>query len=408
MAWIAATFFVFKQTHSVLATAYLSVAFFVPAVVLGPLSTRLSSRIGVARLFLCTALAVAAVAILPALVALTGHLKLSILLLWEFGQGCAIGLQGPSQGIVVRNFAPEGEVPEFNSKRMRAIAIASVLGFLLGGVMLKLLGPSWIFAVDCFSSLVLALSVLPELHREKTQTHRETMSLAFSVLKRDAALRSVFLMFAVVTLVGSIVVLFPSIADHLGKDASGVSVLNMAFALGGLFIVGSVKFLHKRVKWNKVVWGSTIMTFFFLLFLVADNYVAPSASLNFILILVVLLPLGFLVSLQTSILSSLVQIGSPKEAQNSVMELFALVPMIIIPVSEAAIGFLADHFSNGVALGSIGAVMLIVFYWGLRTHQRDALSSIDHQEIAAPLHFHHHLRGGFRSHRGVSTTQTTS
>ena len=36
------------------------------------------------------------------------------------------------------------------------------------------------------------------------------MSLAFSVLKRDAALRSVFLMFAVVTLVGSIVVLFPS------------------------------------------------------------------------------------------------------------------------------------------------------------------------------------------------------
>ena len=146
MAWIAATFLVFQQNHSVLATAYLSVAFFAPAVALGPLSTRLSSRVGAARLFLFTALAVAVVALLPAFVALTGHLKLSILLLWEFGQGCAIGLQGPSQGIVVRNFASEGEVPEFNSKRMRAIAIASVLGFLLGGVMLKLLGPTWIFA----------------------------------------------------------------------------------------------------------------------------------------------------------------------------------------------------------------------------------------------------------------------
>jgi multisubunit Na+/H+ antiporter MnhF subunit len=74
-----------------------------------------------------------------------------------------------------------------------------------------------------------------------------------------------------------------------------------------LFVVGSVRFLHQRVKWGSVVWVNTIMTMLLLFLLLVAYYVSSSHSLTLAMVLLILLPLGFLVSLQTSILTALVK-----------------------------------------------------------------------------------------------------
>jgi len=405
MAWIATTFIIFQQTHSVLATSLPSVSFFVPAVALGPLSTRLSSRFGATQLFVVSEVIVAFVTLVPVMTALLGHLAMTTLLVWEFAQGSAIGLQGPSKNIVIRILAPKGEVPEYNGKILRAVAVSAVLGFLVGGLLLDAFGPIWTFSIDALSSFVLAAVVVPKFRNHHHNEKPETIARAFPVLKTNPGLRSVFLMFAVVTLVGSIVVLFPSIADHAGKGASGISVLNMSFVFGGLFIVGSVRFLHQRVRWNSVIWISTTMTILFLLFLLVVNYVITSHSLSLLLIVLVLLPLGFLVSLQTSILTALVQIGSPKDSQSSVIELFTLLPMVIIPLSEALVGLLADQFSVSLAVAIIGVTLLIVYVWGIKTHQKESLGEMDQQQVVTPLPLLFSLRGAVRSRHGGTDAQ---
>jgi MFS family permease len=405
MAWIATTFIIFHQTHSVLSTSFPSICFFVPAVLLGPLSTRLSSRFGAAKIFIFSETAVGLVTVLPAAMAMVGKLHMVTLLIWEFAQGSAIGLQGPSKNMLIRNLAPLAKVPEYNSKILRSVAISAVIGFLAGGALLDIFGPLWTFIINALSSLALATVVLPRFHDRTHNLEHETMSLAFPVLRKSPGLRSAFLMFATVTLVGSIVVLFPSIADHLGKGASGVSILNMAFVFGGLFIVGSIRFLHQRVKWSAVIWVGMVMMLFFLIFLVMSYYASLTHTLSLILVGLVLLPLGFLVSLQTSILTALVQVSSQKESETSILELFALLPMIIIPVSEALIGLLSDKFSINIALMSVGATLLGVFIWGILTHQKQSLAEINQQEIVTPLNLMTALRGTIRPQRGESTTR---
>jgi hypothetical protein len=193
-------------------------------------------------------------------------------------------------------------------------------------------------------------------------------------------------MFAVVTVVGSIIVLFPSIADDVGKRASGLSFLNTAFVFGGLFVVGSVRFLHQRVKWGSVVWVNTIMTMLLLFLLLIAYYISSSHSLTLVIIILILLPLGFLVSLQTSILTALVQISSPKESRSSVIELFTLLPMVIIPLSEAIIGLLADQFTVSFALASVGVALILVFVLSLKSHQKQALAEVDQQQKVFEVH----------------------
>ena len=152
MAWIATTFIIFQQTHSVLATSFPSISFYLPAVLLGPISTRLSSRFGATQLFVVSEAAVALVTLVPVAIALFGHLGTTTLLIWEFAQGSAIGLQGPSKNIVTLIFAPHGKVPEYNSQILRAIAVSAVIGFLVGGILLDTFGPFWSFALDALSS----------------------------------------------------------------------------------------------------------------------------------------------------------------------------------------------------------------------------------------------------------------
>jgi MFS family permease len=386
MAWIATTFIIFQQTHSVLATSFPSISFYIPAILLGPISTRLSSRIGATQLFVVSEAAVALVTLLPVTIALFGHVGMTTLLIWEFAQGSAIGLQGPSKNIVTLIFAPHGKVPEYNSQILRAVAVSAVIGFLVGGILLDTFGPLSSFALDALSSLALAAVVMPRFRDQHRNEKRETITLAFPLLKKNPGLRSVFLLFGVVTVVGSIVVLFPSIADSVGKRASGLSFLNMAFVFGGLFVVGSVRFLHQRVKWGSVVWVNTIMTLLLLLLLLVAYYVSSSHSLTLALVLLILLPLGFLVSLQTSILTALVQIGSPKGSRSSVIELFTLLPMVIIPLSEAIIGFLADQFTVSFALASVGIALILVFALSMKSHQKQALAAIDQQQEVFEVH----------------------
>ena len=386
MAWIATTFIIFQQTHSVLATSFPSISFYIPAILLGPISTRLSSRIGATQLFVVSEAAVALVTLLPVTIALFGHVGMTTLLIWEFAQGSAIGLQGPSKNIVTLIFAPHGKVPEYNSQILRAVAVSAVIGFLVGGILLDTFGPLSSFALDALSSLALAAVVMPRFCDQHRNEKRETITLAFPLLKKNPGLRSVFLLFGVVTVVGSIVVLFPSIADSVGKRASGLSFLNMAFVFGGLFVVGSVRFLHQRVKWGSVVWVNTIMTLLLLLLLLVAYYVSSSHSLTLALVLLILLPLGFLVSLQTSILTALVQIGSPKGSRSSVIELFTLLPMVILPLSEAIIGFLADQFTVSFTLASVGIALILVFALSMKSHQKQALAAIDQQQEVFEVH----------------------
>jgi hypothetical protein len=60
--------------------------------------------------------------------------------------------------------------------------------------------------------------------------------------------------------------------------------------------------------------------------------------------------------------------------------------MVIIPLSEAIIGMLADQFTVSVALASVGVALILIFVLSLKSHQKQALASIDQQQEVFEVH----------------------
>jgi len=96
---------------------------------------------------------------------------------------------------------------------------------------------------------------------------------------------------------------------------------------------------------------------------------------------VAIIPLGFALNLDSSILNAAVQVATPSESRASVLTAFALVPMIALPLSEVVISGMSDLVSVSFSLMVLGGVTLLLVILPRHASVRTAFSALDDEHL---------------------------
>ena len=364
MAMLVTTYLVFHKTHSVVATGLILLCFNVPSLVLAGSATAISHRFGAARVDAWVNLGEGVWALFPMGLAATHHLGVLALLGWVLGYGVFEGLNAPNSYLVRQLIAEPGKLPELNSAYTRNVAAAAVIGLLLGGGIFVAVGPTWVFLI-CAVTAVPEVLVFFSTSRHESARHVEAASESFfdalRLLRSEPGLWAACRFAVLCFFVASYTVTLPAIADTIGSNAEILSVLESGSLIGGILVAFVVRRIHGRVRWGKVQRLCYFGAGLGLAAMASAEVLGGSHSRATDLVaFVATIPIGFAVLMNASIVTSVIQIGTPRDKRASMFTLLALIPLVVGPLSQETVGLLADHLSVSWALGIVAVVTVVV------------------------------------------------
>jgi len=362
MTTLAGSFLVYDQTRSVGAVGLIVVCISLPSVALASLSISLTRRLGVPKLYVLMTVTGSFAYLLPVLLSLFGHLTTAGLLAFFLLNGISSGLGTPTSSLMRARIAPKGEVTEFNAATTRTASQATLAGILVGGVAYSVLGATWVFVLGGLLWIPLILAVRPMTKEPVVETPEESTRLSDVVATRRShpEVLAAFRYAAFVFLISGYAVTFPAIASQIGKNPSILSLLQSASVLGGLTVVIAVRKIHGRVSWGRaqrvcfLIAGVAMLALAFVSHRQGHTYWTLTGAA------LVIIPIGFALNLDASILNGLIQVGAPAATRTSVLTVFAIIPMVAIPVSQELIGLISDYVSVTAALLVIGIVTMVM------------------------------------------------
>ncbi|MSX00212.1 MAG: MFS transporter, partial [Actinobacteria bacterium] len=270
-----------------------------------------------------------------------------------------------------------------NGQASQAVALSTVIGLLVGGALYTALGPTWVYAIGAV--LLLPGLSLFKLTREPVphfEGEVERFRGVFEIRRNNPGLRAVCMFTGLSFLVGSYVVTLPAVAEIIAKGAgiessAGIqSLLQASSVVGGLFVVMAMRRAHGSVSWAVVQRICFLIAGVGLFLIAVIAYWDASALIVISLTILVLIPTGFALTLDQSILATLMQAGAPAKSRASVLTGYALIPMVLAPVGQEFVGFLADLISVSAALMIVAALTLFLVLIGPHLSMRDALDEM--------------------------------
>lgn len=380
MVTLANTYIVFDRSHSVGVTALLQVCWCVPPLLLPAVASSLVNRFGGPKTFMARYVASAVIALVPVFLVITGHLDTGPLLVWCLLMSLNWGLFSPSTTVVKQMLVPRSMVSEFNADFTRNTALASVLGILLGGALLGTVGPLWIYLFNALSYVAPVFSVIPLLRNPLPAglAHQPFHSVAGLLFGPHARhdLHAACLFTSMGFLVGGYTVTLPAIARVAGTSPNLLALLQVAAALGGLLTVRAIRFLHGRVQWGRVQRDCFVAMAIGVLVVAWANRMHSAPVLMLALSAAAIVVVGFAINLDQTILNAMVQLWTPKESQAVFFTYYALLPLVVVPVSQTLIGVLADRSSVSVALAVLGVLTLVMVAVGPHLRMRAAFDEM--------------------------------
>lgn len=365
MAMMVTSYLIFHQTRSIMATGLILVCFNAPSLFLARSATILTRRWGAPRVDAGVNTVEAVLAVVPMVLGLTHHLSSSALLWWVLSYGVCEGLNAPNSFLVRQHIAAPGQVPELTSAYTRNVAVAAVLAMLGGGAIYLVAGAGWVFAICALTAIpeVLVLRRISQLVRkaEADEWSEAPLGETLRVLRSEPALWAACRFAVLCFFVASYTVTLPAIASSFGTNVEYLSILESGSAIGGLMVSVIVKRLHGRVHWGQVQRRCYFAAGAGLAAMAGAEFASGTHSrLAALVALLATVPVGFAVLMNGSIVTSLIQIGTPRARRTSMFTLLALIPLVVGPLSQLLVGALADTFSIATALGVVAAITIVV------------------------------------------------
>jgi hypothetical protein len=363
MAMMVTTYLVFHRTRSVAATGLILLCYNVPALGLAGAANRLARRRDAAAVDAWLNALEGLLALVPMTLAFTHHLSVGALLGWVSAYGVCEGLNAPNSYLVRQRLAAPGRLPELNSAYTRNVAASAAVGLLLGGALYVGFGPAWVFLV-CAITPVPEVIVFAQTARRSTRPAAsdaadDTLRAAYRFLRTEPGLWAAGRFAVLCFFVAGYAVTLPAIADSLSTSAEVLALLESGSLLGGVLVAVVVRRVHGRVRWGHVqrlcyvTAGAGLAAI-----ALAEALGGAHSRAAGVAALVATVPVGFAVLMNASIVTSVIQIGTPPEKRASMFTLLALIPLVVGPLSQEAIGLVCDTTSVGVALGALAVVTL--------------------------------------------------
>ena len=361
MAAVAVAFVAYQDSESLVLTVLVLAARAMPALVLSPLVGRPTRReprivgaIGqAAKIVLAFALAA---------LATYGDLTYGLLLLSNLMNGVISALIAPTWPTFNRMVVPDDRLPEFTALQTGGAAAASIVGALIGGVVVSTAGPAWTFLVHALSYVPLlgVVLLIPKgEHRSSEQAH--TLAAGVATVRRHASLREALVLATILNLAAwPVLSALPALAQEIDANAHVLGYLTGAFFVGAAIVSWAVVRLRRRFAYGSILYAGFVGTGIMLLVHVGVTYWRDPGIDAVVIAALTLVPIGLAVSLNAALLQALVQLESPTDSEGPVLVVYATVTTIVAPLGGLLLGAAVDLASLYWALAGSGLAMLVV------------------------------------------------
>ncbi len=326
---------------------------FLPVLLFGLYGGVLADRYDKRRLLLGAQAAMGILALVLAVLDLTGSVQLWHVYALAFGLGLASVVDTPVRQAFVSEMVGPDDLPNAVSLNSATFNSARIVGPAVAGIAIAAVGTGWVFAANALSYVaVLAglqamrtadLQPVKRLVRAKGQLRE---GLAY-VRARPDLLVPMVLVFMVGTFgLNFQITLALVVKEVFGRGAGAYGLLSAFLAVGSL--VGALASARRRGPPRQRTLFAAVLVFGLLEVLVG---LAPSYEVMALL----LVPTGVAVLTFTTTANSIIQLGSAPEVRGRVMALYILVFLGGTPVGAPLIGALAEAFGprSSIILGGV-------------------------------------------------------
>jgi MFS family permease len=361
MQSIAQAWLVYRLTKSSLLLGVVGFAGQIPVFLVAPLGGLIADRYSRHRIVIATQTASMILALILAVLTLTGHIR-NEHQVWEvILLASLLGLVNAFDIPARQAFIVEMVVPE---DLINAIALnsamfngARILGPAVAGITVAAIGEGWCFFSNGVSYLaviagLLLMTVAPRPRAPRKGSGLDSVLEGFRFVLHTGPIRALLLLLGLVSLTGMpYAVLMPIFADKiLHSGPRGLGMLMGATGVGAL--AATMVMAARREVRGLGRWVNYASTGFGL------SLIAFSFSRSLPLSIALLLPAGFSMLIQMSSSNTLIQTMVPDELRGRVMSVYSMMFMGMAPFGALLAGAFAKGLGAPLTV-AIGGVVCI-------------------------------------------------
>jgi MFS family permease len=340
----------------------IAISFAIPMMVLPPFGGVFADRLPKITGLKITQVAFLIVNSAVAVLALTGHISVPMLVIAAFLGAVVLAFDSPIRHAIVPDLVPREQLTSAISINAVAFSGAGLLGPAIGGLLIPLISPSGVFVVNAISSVsvLIALKFIRNVpnaipsHAHRTEDPRAAIKRAYAFMRNSPLIFGLFLLASFAGLFGRsygpLLTVLSRDVYHVGSTANGIliSASGLGAMVGGLGLSAMARDIRQR---GQLAVALLIANGVILLVLAVWNH--------YLVGIIALLTMGAFGAAGVALITSLVQEHAPPELRGRIMGFF-LLTMISFPSAGAfALGLFADLTSIQFAFGATAVIMVI-------------------------------------------------
>jgi MFS family permease len=363
---VAQAWLVYRMTGSSLLLGSIGFASQIPVFIAAPIGGAIADRYSRHKLVIGTQVSSMILALVLAALTLTHRIEIWHIFVLSALLGFVNGVDIPArQSFMVEMVGKED--------LMNAIALnssmfngARIVGPAVAGILVAAIGEGWCFFANGVSYIAVIIGLLMMRvtpHRIETKNSPiQHIIEGFRFVRQATPIRDMLLLLGVVSLVAMpYAVLMPIFADRiLHGGATGLGILMGATGVGALLAAltlaarSGLRGLGRMIGYAALGFGASLIAF--------------SLSRSFWWSVLLLIPVGFGMMLETTTSNTLIQAMVPDELRGRVMAVYTMMFMGMAPLGSLFAGAMADRLGAPLTLSIGGVICMIaasVFLWRL-------------------------------------------
>ena len=391
MQGVAQSWLVYRITGSSFLLGAVGFAGQIQVFLLSTIGGTVADRYDRRRVVIATQSASMLLAFALAALTLTGHVRVWHIFVLAALLGAVNAFDIPARQSFIIEMVGKADLVNAIALNSSMFNGARIVGPAVAGILVASIGEGWCFFANAVSYIAVIAGLLLMDTQAPLRSVSEASPLArilegFRFVRGATPIRDLLLLLGLVSLVGiPYAVLMPIFADEiLHGGARGLGILMGAAGAGALFgalslaMRSGIQGLGRWVGYSCAGFGVSLILF--------------SMSRSFWLSVILLLPAGFSIMVQTASSNTLIQSMVPDELRGRVMAVYSMMFMGMAPFGSLFAGLLAERLGAPltVAAGAIGCIAGSVVFLsrlpGLRERARELIrnQSAAYQPGATP------------------------